>query len=90
MVLAATEVTLAQCHLVPHHRALWWPLHCMAAEALVGVDVAIISLPQSAVARLSGDVLVALCNVPIVVETGNSYPGRGGRIDAIRGRAHGH
>lgn len=54
-----------------------------AAEALVGVDVAILCLSQSAVALLSEHVLAELRKVPIVIETGNYYPIRDGRIDAI-------
>lgn len=54
-----------------------------AAEALVGVDAAILSIPQAAVARLPEPVLVALRKVPIVIETGNYYPVRDGRIAAI-------
>ncbi|MGM7775830.1 NADPH-dependent F420 reductase [Arthrobacter sp. KNU-44] len=54
-----------------------------AAEALVDADVAILSLPQSAVGSLSENVLYALSRVPIVVETGNYYPDRDGRIEEI-------
>jgi predicted dinucleotide-binding enzyme len=54
-----------------------------AAEALDGADIAILCLPQAAVARLSSDVRAALHHVPIVIETGNYYPDRDGRIDAI-------
>jgi predicted dinucleotide-binding enzyme len=54
-----------------------------AAEALVGVDAAILSIPQSAVARLPEPVLAAFRDVPIVIDTGNYYPVRDGRIVAI-------
>ncbi|NKX56683.1 NADPH-dependent F420 reductase [Arthrobacter mobilis] len=54
-----------------------------ATDALRGVDVAIISVPQSAIACLSEEVLVGLRQAPIVIDTGNYYPNRDGRIDMI-------
>ncbi|MDN5807070.1 NADPH-dependent F420 reductase [Brevibacterium sp.] len=54
-----------------------------AAEAVDGVDIAILSLPQAAISNLSEEVLGALSDVPIVVDTGNYYPARDGRISAL-------
>lgn len=54
-----------------------------AVDALVGADIAILALPQAAVARLSPEVRAGLGGVAIVIETGNYYPVRDGRIDAI-------
>ena len=54
-----------------------------AAQAPIGVDAAILSIPQSAVARLPEPVLIALRGVPIIIDTGNYYPVRDGRIAAI-------
>jgi 8-hydroxy-5-deazaflavin:NADPH oxidoreductase len=54
-----------------------------AGDAVDGVDVAILSVPQNAVARLPQSLVSALSSVPIVIDTGNYYPVRDGRIDAI-------
>lgn len=54
-----------------------------AAGAIQGVDVAILSVPQKAIGKLPGQVLSALSLVPIVIDTGNYYPVRDGRIDGI-------
>jgi 8-hydroxy-5-deazaflavin:NADPH oxidoreductase len=54
-----------------------------AVEAADGVDVAILSIPQSAVTTLPRDVVSALSSVPIVIDTGNYYPARDGRISAL-------
>ncbi|MFJ8001263.1 NADPH-dependent F420 reductase [Streptomyces sp. NPDC096310] len=54
-----------------------------AADAVDGVDVAILSVPQTAISKFSDDLLSALSSVPIVIDTGNYYPARDGHIDAI-------
>ena len=54
-----------------------------AAEAVTGVDVAILSLPVKEIDALSQDVVSALSSVPVVIDTGNYYPVRDGRIDAL-------
>ena len=54
-----------------------------AADAVRGVDVAILSVPQKAISKLPGQVLSVLSSVPIVIDTGNYYPVRDGRIDGI-------
>lgn len=54
-----------------------------AVEAVDGVDVAILSIPQLAVTTLPDDVISALSSVPILIDTGNYYPARDGRISAI-------
>jgi 8-hydroxy-5-deazaflavin:NADPH oxidoreductase len=54
-----------------------------ATEALDGADVAILAIPQRGVTSLPEAVVSALSNVPVVVDTGNYYPARDGRIAAI-------
>jgi predicted dinucleotide-binding enzyme len=54
-----------------------------AADAVTGVDVAILSVPQKGISKFSESVLSALSSAPIVIDTGNYYPARDGRIDAI-------
>lgn len=54
-----------------------------AADAVDGVDVAILSIPQKAIKNLPESVLTALSSVPIVIDTGNYYPVRDGIIDQI-------
>jgi 8-hydroxy-5-deazaflavin:NADPH oxidoreductase len=54
-----------------------------AAEAVSGVDVAILSVPLKAIDALSQDVVSALTSVPVVIDTGNYYPVRDGHIDAL-------
>lgn len=54
-----------------------------AADAVHGVDVAILSIPQGSIASLSEKVRKYLREVPIVIDTGNYYPRRDGRIKEI-------
>lgn len=58
-----------------------------AVDAVDGVDIAILSLPQAAISNLSDEVLAALGEVPIVIDTGNYYPARDGRIPELDERA---
>lgn len=59
-----------------------------AADAVAGVTVAILSVPQKSISRLPEGVVSALWSVPIVVDTGNYYPVRDGVIVALdRGMA---
>jgi predicted dinucleotide-binding enzyme len=51
-----------------------------AAEAVDGVDVAILAIPERRVTTLPEEVVSALSHVPVVVDTGNYYPARDGRI----------
>lgn len=54
-----------------------------AAEAVDGVDIAIVSLPQKAIGSLSQEVITALSSARIVIDTGNYYPVRDGHIDQL-------
>lgn len=54
-----------------------------AADAVDGVDVAIISIPQKAIASIPADVKSRLHPVPVVIDTCNYYPARDGRIEAL-------
>lgn len=54
-----------------------------AADAAHGADAALVVLSQDAVANLSTAVRDALASVPIVIDVGNYYPVRDGRIPAI-------
>jgi 8-hydroxy-5-deazaflavin:NADPH oxidoreductase len=54
-----------------------------AVDAVTGVDVAIVSVPQKAVEALPEDVIAALASVPVVIDTGNYYPVRDGNIDEL-------
>lgn len=56
-----------------------------AAEAVQNPEMVILSLPQKAVENLPDNVLSALKPVRIVIDTGNYYPVRDGRIDGIEG-----
>jgi predicted dinucleotide-binding enzyme len=59
-----------------------------ATDAIAGADMAILSIPEKAVATLPTALLAALATVPIVIDTGNYYPVRDGRIEALdRGMA---
>jgi len=54
-----------------------------AADAIHGVDIAILSVPQNTVAHFADEVLAGLSQARIVIDTGNYYPSRDGRINAI-------
>jgi 8-hydroxy-5-deazaflavin:NADPH oxidoreductase len=54
-----------------------------AVDAVTGVDVAIVSVPQKAVEAFPQDVIAALESVPVVIDTGNYYPVRDGNIDEM-------
>ncbi len=59
-----------------------------AVEAVAGVDLAILAVPMSAVGSLPAEVVAGLAAAPVVIDTGNYYPLRDGRIDALdRGMA---
>lgn len=62
---------------VPRIAPVW------AAEAVDGVDIAILSVPMGAVGRLPAEVVAGLAQVPVVIDTGNYYPLRDGHIDAL-------
>lgn len=53
------------------------------AEAVQGAEVVVLSIPQKAVAALPKAVFASLGPDVIVADTGNYYPSRDGRIDAI-------
>lgn len=54
-----------------------------AADAVTDVDVAILSLPLKVIPTLSDDVITALATARIVIDTGNYYPARDGRIEPL-------
>lgn len=54
-----------------------------AADAVDGVDIAILSVPQKSIAAFPENVKAALSSVPIVIDTGNYYPARDGQIAAL-------
>jgi predicted dinucleotide-binding enzyme len=54
-----------------------------AAEAARGGAIVIITIPQRAVLDLPGDLFTGVPEDVVVVDTGNYYPARDGRIDAI-------
>lgn len=54
-----------------------------ASEAIDGVDIAILSVPQIAITKFSDSLKSLLSSVPIVIDTGNYYPVRDGRIAAL-------
>ena len=56
-----------------------------ATDAVDGADIAILSIPEKAVATLPTALVAALATVPIVIDTGNYYPVRDGRIEALEG-----
>jgi len=53
------------------------------AEAVRGKDVVIVTIPEKNVPALPNDLLAAAPRDAVVVDTGNYYPRRDGRIDAI-------
>src|SRR5687768_15993770 len=53
------------------------------AEAVRGKDVVIVTIPEKNVPALPNDLLAAAPRDAFVVDTGNYYPRRDGRIDAI-------
>lgn len=61
----------------PGITAMW------SAEAADGADLAILAIPERGIESIPAPTLAALAAVPVVIDTGNYYPGRDGRIDAI-------
>ena len=57
----------------------------VADEAMKKVDVLIVSVPQKSVPLLPKDLFVELPDDVVVVDTGNYYPSRDGRIAEIDG-----
>ena len=55
------------------------------AEAARGVEIVIVTIPQRAVPDLPRDLFAGVPEDVVVVDTGNYYPSRDGRIDAIEG-----
>ncbi|HYX71376.1 MAG TPA: NADPH-dependent F420 reductase [Nitrososphaera sp.] len=55
------------------------------AEAARGGEIMIVTIPQRAVPELPGDLFAGVPEDVVVVDTGNYYPARDGRIDAIEG-----
>jgi predicted dinucleotide-binding enzyme len=53
------------------------------AEAARGGEIAIVTIPQRAVPDLPGDLFTGVPKDVVVVDTGNYYPTRDGRIDPI-------
>src|SRR3712207_3946325 len=56
-----------------------------AAEAARGGEVVIVTIPQRAVPDLPSDLFAGVPEGVVVVDTGNYYPARDGRIEAIEG-----
>ena len=54
-----------------------------AAAAAHGGEIVIVTIPQRAVPGLPGDLFAGIPEDVVVVDTGNYYPARDGRIDAI-------
>lgn len=54
-----------------------------ATEAARGGEIVIVTIPQRAVPDLPGDLFAGVPEDVVVVDTGNYYPARDGRIDAI-------
>ena len=54
-----------------------------AAEAAHGGEIVIVTIPQRAVPDLPGDLFADIPEDVVVVDTGNYYPVRDGRIEAI-------
>ncbi|MES2460117.1 MAG: NAD(P)-binding domain-containing protein [Armatimonadota bacterium] len=54
-----------------------------AAEAARSGEIVIVTIPQRAVPDLPGDLFAGVGDEVVVVDTGNYYPSRDGRIDAI-------
>ena len=53
------------------------------AEGARGGEIVIVTIPQRAVPELPGDLFAGVPEDVVVVDTGNYYPARDGRIDAI-------
>jgi predicted dinucleotide-binding enzyme len=56
-----------------------------AAEAAHGGEVVVVTIPQGAVPDLPKDLFAGVPEDVVVVDTGNYYPSRDGRIDALEG-----
>jgi predicted dinucleotide-binding enzyme len=54
-----------------------------AAEAARNGEIVVVTIPQHAVANLPKDLFAGVPEEVVVVDTGNYYPSRDGRIDAI-------
>lgn len=54
-----------------------------AVDAVDGADIVILSIPEKAVETLPDAVVAALSAAPVVIDTGNYYPVRDGRIEAL-------
>ncbi len=54
-----------------------------AAEAARGGEIVIVTIPERAVPNLPRDLFAGVAQDVVVVDTGNYYPARDGRIDAI-------
>jgi len=57
-----------------------------AEEAARGGEVVIVTIPQRAVPDLPKDLFAGVPEDVVVVDTGNYYPSRDGRIEAIERR----
>lgn len=53
------------------------------AEAAHGGEIVIVTIPQGAVPKLPKDLFAGIPEDVVVVDTGNYYPSRDGRIDAL-------
>jgi predicted dinucleotide-binding enzyme len=56
-----------------------------AAEAARAGEVVVVTIPQGAVPDLPKDLFAGVPDDVVVVDTGNYYPSRDGRIDALEG-----
>lgn len=54
-----------------------------AAEAAQGGEIVVVTIPQGVVPKLPKDLFAGVPEEVVVIDTGNYYPSRDGRIDAI-------
>lgn len=54
-----------------------------ASEAAQGGEIVIVTIPQQAIASLPNDLFAGVSDDTVVIDTGNYYPTRDGRIEAI-------
>jgi 8-hydroxy-5-deazaflavin:NADPH oxidoreductase len=54
-------------------------------DAVKNVDVVVVSIPQKSIPRLPRDLFAGVSDDVVVVDTGNYYPSRDGRIAEIEG-----
>jgi 8-hydroxy-5-deazaflavin:NADPH oxidoreductase len=54
-----------------------------AADAVKGAELAVVTIPEGRIPELDPDIFDELAEGAPIVDTGNYYPGRDGRIEAI-------